>query len=107
MTAPRRLALLACAGLVLLSACGSTDSADSAAACGWDVSTPQGQAAMTDRLDLVSTWLVERPGEPPPPIDSPYWRGECESTPGDGPPIHEHEGDEHGGDGLDEHGHVH
>lgn len=54
---------------------------------------------MNERLDVVATWLAEHQGEPPPPIDSPFWLGEC-PTSTQGPPIHEDEWQ-----GADPHGH--
>ena len=53
---------------------------------------------MTERLDFVASWIVDHPGEPAPPIDSPYWLGEC-PTSTQGPPIHEDEGQGHDADG--------
>jgi len=97
----RRLALLTGAGILSLAACGGAGT-DTATPCGWDTSTPEGQAAMAERLDLMSTWVVENPGGSPPPIDSPYWLGEC-PTSTQGPPIHEDEGQGH--DGTDGHDH--
>ncbi len=93
--------LAAVVAVVLLGITGCTD-APIEQACGWDTSTPEGQRAMTERLDLVSNWIVDNPGEPPPPIDSPYWLGEC-PTSTEGPPIHEDEGHghEHEGEGHD------
>ena len=73
--------------------------------CGWDTTTPEGQRAMTERLNFVSVWILDNPGEPPPPIDSPYWLGECPAST-QGPPIHEDEGQGHDdgrGHGINEH----
>lgn len=81
--------------LLILSGCAA--SSDSGA-CGWDTATPEGQQAMTERLDFVASWIVDHPGEPAPPIDSPYWLGEC-PTSTQGPPIHEDEGQGHDAEG--------
>lgn len=83
------MAGLALACLVLV-ACSAPDGATS---CGWDTTTQAGKDAMTERLDAVATWQLDHPGEPPPPIDSPWWHGECASTSTPvPPPEHEDEG---------------
>lgn len=81
--------LLAMTAVLLLAGCGSGTATTE---CGWERS-PEGQAAMQERLNLVADWQVSHPGEPPPAIDSEYWYGECpaSSTP-PGPPDHEDEG---------------
>ena len=83
-----------CLVLVALLALTGCAQADSTQPCGWDTSTPEGQLAMTERLDFVSTWIIDHPGEAPPPIDSPFWLGECPVST-EGPPIHEDEGQDH------------
>ena len=97
MTRTLALGCLALAA-VLVGGCGGSAAAPP---CGWDTSTPDGQRAMTERLDVVASWLVDHPGEAPPPIDSPYWLGEC-PTSTQGPPIHEDEGQGHDGDQHDD-----
>lgn len=90
-----RIGITMLLGMALLSGCGDSSGSDDAA-CGWDLSTPAGQEAMTARLDAVLAFQREHPGQTPPPIDSEYWRGDCSQPSGSaGPPLHE----------LDEPGH--
>ena len=61
--------------------------------CGWDLTTAEGLAANQERLNFVSSFLADNPGQTPPPIDSPYWFGDC-PLPTDAPtaaPDHENE----------------
>ena len=64
--------------------------------CGWDLSTPQGRQANAARLDEVSAWLADHPGEPMPDPTSTFWHGACPAPSGSLAPPHE-EGEE-GGD---------
>lgn len=94
------------AAVALVTACSSPADAG-AERCGWDLTTPDGVAASQERLTFVATFLAANPGQTPPPIDSPYWFGDC-PMPTDAPtsgPDHEDESphDDEGspGDHLD------
>lgn len=70
--------------LGLLSGCGP-----STAACGWDLSTPEGVQANQQRLSEVHAWLDGHPGAPVPEPTSTYWHGECPATDTPPPPVDE------------------
>lgn len=62
--------------LLLLSACAAPQEATDSR-CGWDLTTPEGVRANRERLTFVTSFLMDHPGQTPPPIDSPYWFGDC------------------------------
>lgn len=79
--------LVAVAALLLA---GCTASAD--VACGWDTSSPEGQAALQAHLVEVDAWLTAHPGTTPPASTSPFWHGDCPvDTTNIGPPVGEDE----------------
>lgn len=90
--------------VALVTACGAPAEVD-AGRCGWDLSTPAGVEANQERLTFVTSFLLDNPGQTPPPINSPYWFGDCpiaSDAPTSGP-DHEDESphDDEGFDHLD------
>lgn len=87
-----RLALCASTFTVglLMSACSSA--APSQTACGWDLSTKEGQAASAERMDEAARWMTAHPGQPVPEPTSEYWHGQCPTTATPSPPVEENEG---------------